>query len=327
MGLKRGGQAPVRGIVAGATGIKSQPFLGELTRATISALEGAEVPLPKPGHRRVGDIGPRTGAGIATASAKAGRAEAPPGNATRRDAVVVPMENFFLNAAILLNVIRNLDGERDNLPIGFLGAGLPQTKGLLTRAAAFGERTTEMVLGGLDDRAARAVLTEPAARLGVTWTPGALQRATDRANGHPQSLHIIGAATWGFAEPSPGGVLTEDDLLRGETDIATELTSMFDARWSAATPAERAVLAAMASLGEAPTKRADLAERLGVTTYALSRARASLIGKGIIEVSGHGCLRFTAPGFGEYARAAADATDPAPPHSDSAENPTPPRRA
>jgi RecA/RadA recombinase len=51
----------------------------------------------------------------------------------------------LLDAAILLNVIQNMSGERARYPLAVLGAGLPQTKTALTQAATFGERIREIV--------------------------------------------------------------------------------------------------------------------------------------------------------------------------------------
>lgn len=248
---------------------------------------------------------------------------------SHRERDYLPDPQARLETAILLNAIQNMDAEREHYPVGFLGAGLPHTKALLTRAATFGERTPEIVLGELDEDTARAVLTEPAGQLEVTWAPDALQSALARADGYPQALQVIGSATWEAAQPAPGHVLSAADLHRGGADIDADLASMFEARWSVATAAERAVLIAMASIGDERVKRSEVASRLGVSTYALSNQRMALINKGIIETAGHGYLRFTIPGFAEYVRSQFDDTDPLPEHlalGEGDSNPGPPTR-
>jgi hypothetical protein len=172
--------------------------------------------------------------------------------------------------------------------------------GLLTRAATFGERSHEIVLGELDDATAARVLTAPAEQLGVSWDPEALGIAVTAADGYPQSLQIIGSATWDAARPRRGGVLTVADVERGWETAQSDLVSLFDARWSVATEAERAFLVAMAGLDGPIVRRGAIAEALGVPTEALGMVRRNLINKGIVEDAGRGLLRFTVPGFDRF---------------------------
>ena len=48
--------------------------------------------------------------------------------------------------------------------------------------------------------------------------------------------------------------------------------------------------------------RAQIAQRLGVDSRSISVPRERLIEKGVIEPVGHGLVRFTLPGFGDYVR-------------------------
>jgi hypothetical protein len=83
-------------------------------------------------------------------------------------------------------------------------------------------------------------------------------------------------------------------------------------RWNRATPAERKLLTAIAlSLDErGVASTADISSRLGKTTPSLSRARAGLLDKGLVEAVGYGQLSFTVPGFERFVRAITDATGP-----------------
>lgn len=213
-----------------------------------------------------------------------------------------PERDAATEAAILLNVVQQMEAERDRFPLGVIGAGLPQTKGLLTRAATFGERSHELTLGDLDAETSASVLTAPAEALEVRWSPEALTEAVATAQGYPQSLQVIGAATWDVARPEAGATLGLGDFRAGLVEAQRSLTSMYEARWSVTTAAERSFLSAMASLGTVPVKRQQLAEALGVATTTLSTPRQSLINKGVIEEAGRGLLRFTVPGFGEFVR-------------------------
>ena len=213
-----------------------------------------------------------------------------------------PEREATTEAAILLNVVQQMEAERDRFPLGVIGAGLPQTKGLLTRAATFGERSHEITLGDLDPETSASVLTPPAEALEVRWSEQALAEAVATAQGYPQSLQVIGAATWDAARPAAGSTLTVSDFLAGLTEAERSLTSMYEARWSVTTAAERSFLTAMAAIGTVPVQRRQLADTLGVATTTLSTPRQSLINKGVIEEAGRGLLRFTVPGFGEFVR-------------------------
>jgi hypothetical protein len=211
-----------------------------------------------------------------------------------------PDREALLHGAVLLNAIQNLGGVRDGLPVGVIGAGLPQTKALLTRAATFGERSHEIVLGEFGPSDAARLLEEPAADLGVSWAADALASVVDTARGYPQSLQILGAATWDAARPESGSVLDLAAVEEGSRSARTALVSIFEARWAVATASERSFLRAMAEVGRPVVRRREIAERLSTTTEALSMVRRNLIVKGIVEEAGYGRLRFTIPGFDEF---------------------------
>ncbi len=207
--------------------------------------------------------------------------------------------------ATLLNALQNLDGEREVNPLAVITAGLPVTPEALTRAATFGERSSFVPLDLLSEADARAALTEPAESLGVEWSPEALDRVVAEAQGHPYFLQLIGSATWNAARPEEGDVLDLDAVMAGVPAANDQLTAMYRARWGSATEGEQAFLAAMAAAGTDNVTRAQIAQRLGVSTQAISVPRERLIEKGVIEPVGHGLVRFTLPGFGSYVRSLA----------------------
>ncbi|GGF45065.1 hypothetical protein GCM10010922_20960 [Microbacterium sorbitolivorans] len=206
----------------------------------------------------------------------------------------------LLDAAILLNVIQNMSGDRARYPLAVLGAGLPQTKTALTQAATFGERIREIVLTEFDSAVSAAVLTEAARPLSVTWDPEAVALGVDNADGYPQALQLIGAETWKVARPRMGDVIRREHVEQSLPQVAESMRSMFLTRWNIATTSERAFLRAMAEAEGEFVSRAAIAERLGVESTDLSMARSSLIYKGIIEPAGRGQLRFTIPGFDAF---------------------------
>jgi len=95
-------------------------------------------------------------------------------------------------------------------------------------------------------------------------------------------------------------------LHQGQQAMRTDLDALFRARWEKATAVEQDFMQAMASLGDGPVRRSDIARTLTATSDELSVPRARLIDKGLIDVAGRGQLEFTIPGFAEYVRARTD---------------------
>lgn len=203
---------------------------------------------------------------------------------------------------ILLNALQDLAGEREVNPLVVLGAGLPSTPGHLISAATFAERWDFVALPSLDAGAAARALRQPAEEVGVRWSARAVRLADERAAGYPYLLQLVGAATWEVARPAHGSTIGLEHAEQGWDLAQSRMRILFQGRWDAATEAERAFLVAMARAGTSPVSRSAVAGALGVSTGSISRARGSLIDKGIIASAGHGMLELTLPGFGDFVR-------------------------
>lgn len=312
---------------------RNAPFLPDLVSRVGKAIETADI-LPrseKGGWRlRLESIGlefglPSVVKVSAKAAAERSSAEAPPRGAqisaledllhetgTRvRDhggaGLVVFIDELHAatrdDLAVLLNAMQNLAGRREDNPFAVIGAGLPSTPGVLVNAATFGERSTFLTLPRLEPAAAAAAVAEPAAELGVDWTPAALHAVAAEAQGFPYLLQVLAHATWEVAQPSAAGeVLDIDQVHAGLPRADDQRTAMYAARWAAATDLEKQIMAVMAQAGSPTVTRAEIAEALGRPTQALGVPRDRLIDKGIIEPAGRGEVRFTMPGFDRYIR-------------------------
>ncbi len=213
--------------------------------------------------------------------------------------------------AVLLNVLQNLDGDRENVPLAVFAAGLPSTPDAITKAATFGERTSFSQLLALPRPDAEAALIDAARELEVSWSPDAVELVLDAAHGYPYFLQLLGSSVWEHARPEAGDLLTPDHVLSGSGEAVEQLAALYQVRWNAATDGEKDLMAVMADLspaGDAVTRR-DVAEALGKTSRAISVPRDRLLEKGILEAPGHGLLRFTLPGFASYVRAQTGAED------------------
>lgn len=198
---------------------------------------------------------------------------------------------------------QHLQSEATDLPAVAFTAGLSHSQDVITQAVSFGERFDYNHLGGLDETAARSALTAPASDRGVQWDDNALDAALGKGQGYPYFIQLIGEQMWQAAGyPDPGTALTVEHFQRAAQQFDTSQHDFFRARWMKASGREAEMLTAVASLGDGPQRRMDVARALGVPTSAISMARSSLMDKGLIETVKHGYLSFTAPGFAEFIR-------------------------
>ena len=166
--------------------------------------------------------------------------------------------------AVLLNVLQNLDGDRENVPLAVFAAGLPSTPDAITKAATFGERTSFSQLLALPRADAAAALVDPARELEVSWSPDAVELVLDAAHGYPYFLQLLGSSVWGHARPEAGDPLTSDHVRSGSGEAVEQLAALYRVRWNAATDGEKDLMAVMADLspaGDAVARR-DVAEAL-----------------------------------------------------------------
>ncbi len=202
---------------------------------------------------------------------------------------------------------QHLQAAPNDTPLALVGAGLGHTEDVVTDAASFSERFAYRLVGSLDETATRTALSGPATELGVSWETAALTDVVARTEGYPYFIQVHGDAVWRAANgPDSGGHLTSADVRLAEETVRLDREALYRSRWSKTSPSEQRFLVAMAADDGDSVRRRRIAEAMGVGTEALGMARRSLMDKGLIEVAGHGLLRFTVPGFREYVREAAD---------------------
>jgi hypothetical protein len=196
----------------------------------------------------------------------------------------------------------HLIGQADvPLPVVVVAAGLPSLPVQLAEATSYAERLYDYrPVGLLDAAGARSALVGPCLQRQVSWDERALDEATAAARGYPYFLQAVGKHVWDVARASP---IRSDDVAVGLEFARREVDDgLYRARWERATPAQRAVLRALAQTGgEAPVPVADLAAALGKRRVSdLSVARDELIKKGLVYAPQRGLLAFTVPGMHEF---------------------------
>jgi hypothetical protein len=201
-----------------------------------------------------------------------------------------------------------------NLPLVLFGVGLPQLAGLLGEAKSYAERLFVVSeIGPLKREDAIKALEDPVERVGVRFTPDALEEVLRATAGYPYFLQEWGKHAWIKAQTSPIGA---DDVIAATPDAIQELDkSFFRIRFDRLTPTERDYLRAMAELGPQPHRSGDIALAMGRPVEQVAPIRAKVIIKGMAYAPAHGDTAFTVPMFDEYMRRVIPIFSPRPPRS------------
>lgn len=186
-------------------------------------------------------------------------------------------------------------------PVTVIGAGLPSLPAQLAEATSYAERLWDYrPVGLLDEQSARDALTVPTRERGVEWDDDALGAAIDTAQGYPYFVQAVGKHVWDNARRSPIDLTdVEVGLVAARQEVDDGL---YRSRWERATPAQRSLLRALASVGgDGAATIADVAHHMGKSrTSDLSVARNELLKKGLIFAPERGLLAFTVPGMHDF---------------------------
>lgn len=187
------------------------------------------------------------------------------------------------------------------LPVGLVGAGLPQLRGRMGRAKSYAERLFDFPeIAELPPPAARQALVKPALDQGVEITEDALEQILVETHRYPYFLQEWGKHAWQVAERSP--ITLKDVQNASAVALAALDASFFRVRFDRLTLAEKRYVRAMAELGPGPHRSGDVAEAIGRKVTSLAPIRNQLIAKGMIFSPSHGDTAFTVPLFDEFLR-------------------------
>ena len=188
-----------------------------------------------------------------------------------------------------------------NLPLFFVGAGLPQIAALSGNAKSYAERLfTYPQVGQLDADAARAALVHPAKNEGVDFQADAVEEILRVTERYPYFIQEWGFQVWNSA---PGSPIQFAHVQQATPDIIAHLDANFvRVRFDRLTPLQQKYLRAMAELGAGPHQTGDIAAMLGVAAGAVATVRQQLINKGMVWSQRHGETAFTVPLFNEFMR-------------------------
>nr|WP_316655110.1 ATP-binding protein [uncultured Gellertiella sp.] len=193
---------------------------------------------------------------------------------------------------------------QENLPVVFVGAGLPQVARLAGDAKSYAERLFDYPkIGALASPDAVRAVTAPIVEEGESISGAAVNHMVELTQGYPFFIQEWASIAWNITED--GASIELKDAENAYTRALESLDEgFFKVRYDRLTKAEIKFVAAMSELGEGPYQMGDIASKLGTKVQSLGPARASIIHKGMIYSTDHGYLDFTVPLFADHMRRA-----------------------
>jgi AAA ATPase domain len=231
------------------------------------------------------------------------------GHAARADgvgvALIVDELQALKNAPLgdLMNMIFTL---RDEVPLAFIGCGLPYLPSKISKATTSTERLRYEPTDFLIPPDARRAVAEPARLDGVSWDDDALGYVVELAQGYPYFLQLYASETWfaagrerDFSSVTRGDVLAAVPVVQRQLD-----TGLYGSRFGKLGPNQREYMFAMEYLMRQHAARTvrsgDVARHLAKSGAQASPVRDGLLRSGMIHAPARGELEFSVPGFADY---------------------------
>ena len=221
--------------------------------------------------------------------------------AERRSAVGLLIDEIQYLSAVELAAVAVACHEiaQRNLPLLFIGAGLPQVAALAGRAKSYAERLFDYPeVGPLDTDAARAAIVKPARKEGVSFDDDAADAIVRATQNYPYFIQEWGFQVWNHAPTSP---IAREAVADATPDVIAHLdANFFRVRFDRLTVLQQKYLRAMAELGPGPQKTGKIAATLGVGVASVATVRQQLVKKGMVWSQRHGETAFTVPLFDNF---------------------------
>jgi hypothetical protein len=178
-------------------------------------------------------------------------------------------------------------------PAYFLGAGLPSSREHLHKVRTYTERWRYFRLGLLTPEQTKDAIGIPARERSIRVEPAALDRLVEESAGYPFFVQEFASAAW---LAHHGSAITINDVEQAIPGVRRILEDeYYEARFRLLTPRECSYVLAMGDLGSGPHTVAEISERLGSTSAALSSIRNRLIVKDVIYSPVGGMVEFRIP--------------------------------
>jgi len=185
------------------------------------------------------------------------------------------------------------------LPVIFIGAGLPQVLALAGNSKSYSERLFAFSeVKELSEDAAVDAIVNPAKAENVDFEPEAISELLRVTQRYPYYLQQWAHDAWNIAE---GDTITWRDVIDAHATSTEVLDkSFFRVRYDRCTRSEKIYMRALAELGAGSRRGAEIAELLDCSPNKLGPIRGSLIKKAMIYAPSLGDVCFTVPLFDEF---------------------------
>ncbi|MGJ3509913.1 ATP-binding protein [Enemella sp. A6] len=198
---------------------------------------------------------------------------------------------------------------REELPVAFVGAGLPSSiKALLRKDTpiTFLRRAVQVSLTSVRDAQASRALAIPARDAGVPFDADALRAAAAASQGYPFLIQQIGYECIRVVTRDRAESITTGHVeLAVSRALATMHTQVHETALAGLSEVDRTFLDTLAR-ADGPMRTGAIAEQMGVTTKYAGVYRRRLIDAEIIAPAGYGEVDFELPYLREYLREQAD---------------------
>ncbi len=187
---------------------------------------------------------------------------------------------------------------RTDDPVMFLAAGLPNSRRHLYDVRTYTERYRYVELSYLNPADTREAIEKPAADLGVTVEPAALDRLVQATAGYPYFIQQFASSAW---EAHRGNSITLSDADQAIQMTRPQLDAQFyGPAFRRLTPRECAYVLAMQRLGPGEHTSGEIAAALGVRSDQISSIRQRLVEKDVIFSPSPGTVEFRMPLSEDY---------------------------
>ncbi len=186
------------------------------------------------------------------------------------------------------NAVQHLT--REQLPIAFVGAGLPM---LASDEPTFLRRCAKPTLELTSPDDVRAGLVDIAATGDWQFTRTALDRAVDVSAGLPYMMQLVGYEAVEQARADRPRTIRAEHIAKATDMAARSLASAVSARLNVSAQDMRFLLAV--AIDDGPATAGDIARRVGRSGKQVSVYRRRMIDAGLVVKTGHGEVDFVEP--------------------------------
>ena len=223
-------------------------------------------------------------------------------------------EEAGVGFALIIDEVQNLSREdyealimslhrvkQKNLPVTFVGAGLPFLPPLTAAAKTYAQRMFVYPrIGALPDEAARDALVLPARGQGVSWESEAVDEVLAYTAGYPYFIQQYGRQVWDLSNTKR---ITAPEVKAARPLVDAYLDdNFFSGSIGSLSDRQKRFVAAMAELGDGPQQISAIAAKLKSKTTALSAVREELIRGAVIYPPRRGEVEFAVPHCASYIR-------------------------